>query len=344
MKRSGIFLSFLLFFSCQNRVVKEDSLKLNNFSQNLQTLDYEIAFVSPEIKRGGSGVVVIKKNNNDIENFFIFINDSLKIKFVPYKFNYYLAFFGWPLTYENFSLKIIIDFKSTFSLTNKIEIKLLERKYAVNNIKMGANFGMEKEEELNEKLPKDPIKRYNAIVSKLNERKVFDVFDYTYKNQTYQEGFRFIPEKPTDGYVTSDYGVKRNFWLDKKLVRSSYHYGIDYVKGTNFNIYSVERGKVVFAGYNGASGNYILIDHGYGIFSGYSHCERLYVKEGDLVDKKSLIAISGKTGYVTGDHLHFSLIINGMNLDPNDWFNIEWLKHNIVPAYEVSETLKISGN
>ncbi len=345
LMKLGVLLSIFIFFlSCQNNVVKEEKIILYHFSNDLKNIDYEVAFVSPNIKRGGSGVVVLQKVNKEIDKFFILINDNFKIKFVPFRVNYHIAFFGWPITFEKFNINIICDLKSGLSLTNKLEITLLERQYSVNNIKMSSNFGLEKEEEFNERLPKDPIKRYNAIVSKLKEKKVFDVFDYTYKNQTYRENFNFIPEKPTDGYITSDYGVKRNFWLDKKLVRSSYHYGIDYVKGTNFNIYSIESGMVVFAGYNGANGNYLLIDHGYGIFSGYSHCSKLFVKEGDIVEKKSLIALSGQTGYVTGDHLHFSLIINGMNLDPNDWFNDEWIKYNILPAYKVSKDIKISKN
>lgn len=341
---SGLLLSIFLL-SCQsNNLVKEDKLVLNHFSSDITNVDYEVLFTSPEVKKGGSGVVVLQKFNKQINFFYLIINDNYKIKFVPFKKNFYIAFFGWPLTFEKIEVSIVAEFKDSLFITNKLNINFSERKYAVNNIKMNSNFGMEKEEEFNEKLPKDPVKRYNIIVSKLNEKKVFDVFDYTYKNQTYVEGFRFIPDKPTDGYITSDYGVKRNFWLDKKLVRSTYHYGIDFVNGTNFNIYSIEKGRVVFSGYNGANGNYILIDHGYGIFSGYSHCSKLFVKDGDFVDKKSLIALSGKTGYVTGDHLHFSLIINGMNLDPNDWFDREWLKQNILPAYEISEVLKISKN
>lgn len=342
--KSGLLVSIFLL-SCQNNnLVKEDKLILNHFSSDITNTEYQVVFTSPDIKRGGSGVLVLQKFNNKINFFYLLINDNYKIKFIPFKKNFYMAFFGWPLTFEKMEVSIIIEFKDNLYLTNKLNINFSERKYAVNNVKMNSNFGMEKEEEFNEKLPKDPVKRYNLIVSRLNEKKVFDVFDYTYKNQTYFENFRFIPEKPTDGYITSDYGVKRNFWLDKKLVRSSYHYGIDFVNGTNFNIYSIEKGKVVFSGYNGANGNYILIDHGYGIFSGYSHCSKLFVKEGDFVDKKSLIALSGKTGYVTGDHLHFSLIINGMNLDPNDWFDREWFKQNILPAYEISEFPKISKN
>lgn len=281
--KNGLIKSELLFsiflLSCQNNnLVKEDKLILNHFSSDIKNTEYQVIFASPDIKRGGSGVVVLQKFNNKINFFYLVINDNYKIKFVPFKRNFYIAFFGWPLTFEKIETIIIAEFKDSLFITNKLNINFSERKYAVNNININSNFGIEKEEELNEKLPKDPVKRHNHIVSKLNEKKIFDVYEYTYKNQTYVENFRFIPEKPTDGYITSDYGVKRNFWLNKKLVRSSYHYGIDFVNGTNFNVYSIEKGRVVFAGYNGANGNYILIDHGYGIFSGYSHCSNFLLK------------------------------------------------------------------
>ncbi len=339
---SGIIVSIFIF-SCESKVVKNSQIRENLFSSDLSNMDYEILFSSPEVKRGGSGVILLKKLNPDIKEIFLILNKNYKIPFVKYK-GFLIAFFGWPLTFENINPEIVLSFDS-FSITNELKIKFSERKYKVDNIKMSSNFGKEKEDEFGEKLPKDPLKRYSYIVNKLNEKRVFDVFEHTYKVKSIRDDFLFIPQKPViDGYITSDYGVKRNFYLNNKLVRSSYHFGIDFVKGKNFEIYSIEKGRVVFSGYNGANGNYILIDHGYGIFSGYSHCSKLLVKEEEEVEKGILIAFSGKTGYVTGDHLHFSLIINGMNIDPNDWFDNEWLKHNILPAFGISENFKISKN
>ncbi len=184
------------------------------------------------------------------------------------------------------------------------------------------------------KLPKDIMKRYAKIMKKFSEKAVFSVFNYTSQNQTYRENFSFNPIKPVSkGYITSDFGLKRKFILKGKVVRASFHTGVDYVNGKNFDIYSIEDGIVVFSGYNGMCGNFILIDHGFGIFSSYSHCSKLLVKEGNRVRKGELIAISGSTGYATGDHLHFSLIINGFSVNPHEWLDKKWLSNNIQPAF-----------
>ncbi len=73
----------------------------------------------------------------------------------------------------------------------------------------------------------------------------------------------------------------------------------------------------------------LLISHGLGIYSLYAHCSHLLVKKGEFVNSGSRIAKTGETGYALGDHLHFSIIIQGRYVNPSSWMSAGWLKENI---------------
>ena len=99
-----------------------------------------------------------------------------------------------------------------------------------------------------------------------------------------------------------------------------YHTGVDFgVNTSNLNIYAPAPGNVVFAGPNGIRGNYTLIDHGWGIFSGFAHQDQIQVQVGDFVETGQLIGQIGSTGRSTGPHLHWDLWVNGVLTNALNW-------------------------
>jgi murein DD-endopeptidase MepM/ murein hydrolase activator NlpD len=118
----------------------------------------------------------------------------------------------------------------------------------------------------------------------------------------------------------SIYGNRRSY-NNGSLI--SFHTGLDFgVCAPSLNVYSSAAGKVVFAGELAVRGWAIFIDHGQGIFSGYFHQREneLKVRNGDLVQAHQLIGMVGSTGRVTGPHLHFEIWVNGVQVNPVDWF------------------------
>lgn len=93
------------------------------------------------------------------------------------------------------------------------------------------------------------------------------------------------------------------FWQKRG---NRYHKGVDLV-GVNKNIYPVNNGTVVLAGWNGGYGNCVIIDHGNGYWSLYGHFKKLYVKKGQTVDKNVILGLEGSTGNSTGSHLHLEI-------------------------------------
>ena len=113
--------------------------------------------------------------------------------------------------------------------------------------------------------------------------------------------------KPVNTGVYAGYGMR---W-------GRMHYGLDYAAPTGTPIYAADGGTVVSAGWSGAYGYTIVIDHGANKKTLYAHCSRLFVSAGTKVYKGQHIAAVGSTGRSTGPHCHFEIFINGANVNPS---------------------------
>lgn len=122
---------------------------------------------------------------------------------------------------------------------------------------------------------------------------------------------------PVPGYsrISSAYGY-RNHPITKKR---SFHTGIDIPAPRGTPARASEKGKVIFAAYNGAYGNTVILDHGGGMSSQYSHLHTIGVKVGDIVLKGDTVGGIGTTGWSTGNHLHFTIMKDGSTVSPLDY-------------------------
>lgn len=117
---------------------------------------------------------------------------------------------------------------------------------------------------------------------------------------------------PSDHNIYTYYGYRKA----PTAGASTYHKGLDIGGAYGSSIVSVLAGRVVDTGYSSSAGRYVEIDHGKGVVTRYLHCSKLLVNVGDYVDQGQSIALVGSTGISTGPHLHFSLLINGNNVNP----------------------------
>ena len=105
---------------------------------------------------------------------------------------------------------------------------------------------------------------------------------------------------------------------------STYHKGIDMGTGAyHIPTYAASAGIVTYAGASGAAGNLVTIDHGNGLVTKYMHHDKVYVKPGDRVEKGQQIGLSGTTGNSTGNHLHFQVEKDGVEIDPLLYLDIQ---------------------
>ncbi len=103
-----------------------------------------------------------------------------------------------------------------------------------------------------------------------------------------------------------------------------FHTGLDYCGQVGDPIYAAASGVVVFTGLLTVRGNATMIDHGHGVFTAYMHQSEILVKAGDRVVQGQLIGRVGNTGRVEGPHLHFEILVGGVQVDPLEWLNQEF--------------------
>jgi murein DD-endopeptidase MepM/ murein hydrolase activator NlpD len=121
---------------------------------------------------------------------------------------------------------------------------------------------------------------------------------------------------------TSLYGRRRIYHgLGTDLVIEGFHTGLDFAGGEGLQIFAPAPGKVVFAAPLTVRGNATIIDHGWGVYSGFWHQSQISVNVGDMVETGQVIGLVGGTGRVTGAHLHWEVWVNGVQVDPLNWLN-----------------------
>lgn len=113
-------------------------------------------------------------------------------------------------------------------------------------------------------------------------------------------------------YISSEFGGRTS----PGGIGSTNHKGRDYATASGSPIYASASGTVTTVSYNGARGNYVVINHGNGLSTLYQHCSAIYVSAGQSVSAGQNIAAVGTTGASTGPHLHFEVWVNGTPVDP----------------------------
>jgi hypothetical protein len=130
--------------------------------------------------------------------------------------------------------------------------------------------------------------------------------------------------------VESAFADQRTYIYNGKEVDQQVHLGFDLASFTGVKIVAANRGKVVFADELGIYGNCVIVDHGMGVQSLYGHLSSIGVKAGQTVEKEQELGRSGMTGLAGGDHLHFTMLVNGNMVNPVEWWDQHWIQDRIL--------------
>lgn len=130
--------------------------------------------------------------------------------------------------------------------------------------------------------------------------------------------------------VVSSFADRRTYVYKGKEIDKQDHLGFDLASVQKAPIPSANDGVVVLAEYLGIYGNCVVIDHGYGLMSLYGHLSSMDVKEGERVGRAQIIGRTGATGLALGDHLHFTMMLQGLPVTPIEWWDGHWIKDRLV--------------
>jgi murein DD-endopeptidase MepM/ murein hydrolase activator NlpD len=129
--------------------------------------------------------------------------------------------------------------------------------------------------------------------------------------------------------VESRFADHRTYTFEGKEVDQQTHLGFDLASTQQAPVTAANRGVVVHAAYLGIYGNCVVVDHGLGVQSLYAHLSTMDVKEGDTVDKGQTLGRSGTSGLAGGDHLHFTMLVGGVQVNPVEWWDPHWMEDRV---------------
>ncbi len=130
--------------------------------------------------------------------------------------------------------------------------------------------------------------------------------------------------------VESGFADHRTYFHSGTEIDQQVHLGFDLASTANAPIHAANHGTVIYADFLGIFGNCVLLDHGMGLQSLYAHLSAIHVEVGEAVEAQQLIGLSGQTGLAGGDHLHFTMLLEGFPVTPAEWWDPHWVEDRIL--------------
>ena len=326
-----------------------DNSKWNLLEGNkvFKTIDVKIDIRKPKanvlsnsryIQRGGSAVVVVEVKDLNLKDKYITFNDKKRFELTPYyKKDYYVALIAWPIDIEEFNkVNLVAIDKANNKTITKIPFYIQKKKIRVDDIQLNKKFinnisasVLEQSFEPVPQATKDIFLYSNTILREKNIQLMENTAKKAMSNNIVKS-FKINAFKRLRGSKTvAGFAERRHYYLDDEKINEAWHLGIDWASVKKASIKTSNSGKVIFNSYLGLYGNTIIIDHGMGLSSLYAHTSTQNVEVGDEVKRNQKIAQTGSTGAVFGDHLHFGILVQGVEVNPIEWMDKYWIKVRI---------------
>jgi murein DD-endopeptidase MepM/ murein hydrolase activator NlpD len=329
-------------------VQAQDISKWNFFKGNLAVKSYkfvidkkrpQVSIVnnSYKISRGGSALVIFRVTDDNLKDIYIESNHGKHFKAEPfYKKNYYIALLAWPVEDNSFRATIVANDDAGNTAKSYVPLYLKNRQYRLSKIKLSDKFLNGKIADLSEQFDEtqgveEPLKRFKIINEVVRAKNEALIQKYTSVVPTEMiSSFKIRKMYPLkDAAIVARFGDHRKYYYHGKFISEAYHLGLDMASHSMAAIKTQDGGKVVFADDNGIYGNMPILSHGLGLYTIYGHCSSIKVTVGEEVPAGAVIAKTGKTGYAMGDHLHFGVLVQGIEVRPQEWMDKKWIKLNI---------------
>ncbi len=171
----------------------------------------------------------------------------------------------------------------------------------------------------------DKFLKVNRDLRKINYRKVTELGGETDAALYWKGAFIRLPRSAN----RAGFADQREYKCNGRIIDRQIHLGVDLASIAHAPIPAANNGKVAFVDSLGIYGKTVVIDHGFGLHSMYSHLSGFDVQKGQMVAKGEIIGRTGLTGLAGGDHLHFGILIHNTFTNPVEWWDATWIKNNI---------------
>jgi murein DD-endopeptidase MepM/ murein hydrolase activator NlpD len=170
----------------------------------------------------------------------------------------------------------------------------------------------------------------NKQLRKENEERITAVTKKVTPVMLWKDAFAQL----SNSKVEANFADHRTYTYKGEQIDTAYHLGYDLSVTKNYPVEASNAGTVTFTGDLGIYGNTVILDHGLGLFTLYSHLSSIDVNVGDTLAKRQILGKTGETGLAVGDHLHFGVYLDGVAVLPVEWWDQKWIDDNITPKLE----------
>ncbi len=293
----------------------------------------ELLLSPPAIAQGGAGIVRYRASSDAVSHG-IKVSEAFFPGFPTPDDNGMFALIAFPY---NAARETPIHVIATDSVGNSavldVDIRVKRKNWRTRNIRISDKFIKKAVLPIIAQTPEiedqaSNLERFLAVNNKLRQLNNQQIAEFAKSSQPtflWKQAFRQLPGSK----VEAGFADHRKYVYGKKVVDTQDHLGFDLAVTKQYPIQASNAGVIVYANYLGIYGNTVIIDHGYGLQSLYAHLSSFEVNLGDTVDIGQIIARSGTTGLAAGDHLHFSLVLHGQQVNPTEWWDPQWVQTRI---------------
>lgn len=185
----------------------------------------------------------------------------------------------------------------------------------------------------------DPVERFvkiNTEMRKSNNKTLSDLRLKTADHFLWHEVFT----RQAHAQAEATFADVRSYIYHGKKIDQQVHLGYDLAVTQHVGVEASNDGKVVWAAPLGIYGNCVVVDHGYGLQTIYGHMSRIDVHEGDMVKRSQVMGLSGMTGMAGGDHIHFAMQLDGVQIDAKEWWDPHWIQDHVAKRVDLTGFVK----
>ncbi len=201
-------------------------------------------------------------------------------------------------------------------------------KYTTHDLQVSDAFMQKVLGELDPNGTGDPVARFvkiNSEMRRANNKTLADLQSKTADHFLFSQVFT----RQSNAQTEASFADLRNYIYQGKKIDQQVHLGYDLAVTQHVGVEASNDGKIVYAAPLGIYGNCIVVDHGYGLQTIYGHLSHIDVHEGDMVKRGQVMGQSGMTGMAGGDHVHFAMQLDGVQIDPKEWWDPHWIQDHI---------------
>ncbi len=312
-------------FGRGNTTVSTHTLRIDSQSPRII-----IKTLPPNVQRGGTACIAYTLNE-EVKNTGVRV-DNLFFPAYQQPDGSYLCFFAFPyyLKTKDYMPKVLAEDQAGNVTSIALTLQPLAKNFRSDTITLSDSFLNKKMQAFIDEFPGDmsSLERFlkvNRDLRKANRASLMGLGRKTSSTMLWSGNFINLPNASN----RARFADHRSYVYKGQQVDDQHHLGLDMASTTRAPVPAANNGTVVFADDMGIYGQCVIVDHGLGLQTLYAHLSEIKVRDGDTVIQGDILGLTGTTGMAGGDHLHLGVILSGLPVQPLEWLDPRWIRHNI---------------